>query len=79
MNIMSIMNMAMLYFKLNSGQSAQAQIVFQEGIDVIESVAAAMKDNKITMAEKKELVKELRQFSKAAISMLDNITIPEKK
>ena len=77
MNIMSIMNMAMLYFKLNSGQSAQAQIVFQEGIDVIESVAAAMKDNKITMAEKKALTKELREFSKAAIKLMDDIQIPK--
>ena len=67
----------MLYFKLNSGQSAQAQIVFQEGIDVIESVAAAMKDNKITMAEKKALTKELREFSKAAIKLMDDIQIPK--
>ena len=77
MNPIAIMNMAMLYFKLNSGQSAQAQIVFQEGIDVIESVAAAMKDNKITMAEKKALTKELREFSKAAIKLMDDIQIPK--
>ena len=57
--------------------SAQAQIVFQEGIDVIESVAAAMKDNKITMAEKKALTKELREFSKAAIKLMDDIQIPK--
>ena len=77
MNIMSIMNMAMLYFKLKSGQSAQAQVVFQEGIDVITTVAEAMKDNKITMAEKKALTKELREFSKAAIKLLDDIQIPK--
>ena len=77
MNPIAIMNMAMLYFKLNSGQSPQAQIVFQEGIDVIESVAAAMKDNKITMAEKKALTKELREFSKAAIKLMDDIQIPK--
>ena len=76
MNIMSIMNMAMLYFKLNSGQSVQAQVVFQEGIDVITTVAEAMKDNKITMAEKKALTKELKEFSKAAIKLLDDIQIP---
>ena len=35
-----------------------------------------MKDNKITMAEKKALVKELRQFSKVAIKTLDDITLP---
>ena len=46
MNIMAIMNMAMLYFKLNSGQSAQAQVVFQEGIDVITTVAEAMNNGR---------------------------------
>ena len=64
MNILAIMNMAMLYFKLNSGHTPQAKLVFKEGMDVIESVAEAMKDNKITMAEKKALTKELREFRK---------------
>ena len=77
MNPIAIMNMAMLYFKLNSGQSPQAQIVFQEGLDVITTVAEAMKDNKFTNAEKKALTKELREFSKAAIKLLDDIKMPE--
>ena len=77
MNAISFMNIAMLYFKLNGGQSAEAKVVFKEGMDVINVLAAAMKDNKITNAEKKALVKELRQFSKAAIKMLDDITLPE--
>ena len=47
-------------------------------MDVIQTMTKALKDNKITMAEKKALVKELREFSKAAINMLDNITIPGK-
>ena len=51
--------------------------MFQEGIDVITTVAEAMKDNKITMAEKKALTKELREFSKAAIKLLDDIQIPK--
>ena len=77
MNPTAIITMGMLYFKLNSGQSSQEQIVFQEGIDVIQSVAHAMKDNKITMAEKKALTKELKEFSKAAIKLLDDVQIPE--
>jgi len=77
--MIKLMNIAMLYFQLNAGSSNDAKIVFKEGMDVIQTMTKAMKDNKITMAEKKELVKELRQFSKAAISMLDNITIPERK
>ena len=34
MNPIAIMQMAMLYFKLNGGQSAQAKYVFKEGMDV---------------------------------------------
>ena len=79
MNIMAIMNMAMLYFKLNAGQSAQAKAILKEGVDVIETLSKAMKDNKITNAEKKALVKELREFSKVAIDTLDAMTIPETK
>ena len=77
MNPIAIMNMAMLYFKLNSGQSSQAKAILKEGVDVIETLSKAMKDNKITMAEKKALVKELKEFSKIAIKTLDDLTIPE--
>ena len=49
----------------------------KEGMDVINTMSIAMKDGKITMAEKKALVKEIREFSKASIKMLDNITIPD--
>ena len=77
MNPIAIMQMAMMYFKLNAGQSAQAKHVFKEGMDVIQTMAAAAKDNKITAAEKKALVKELREFSKSAIDLLDGINIPE--
>ena len=69
----------MLYFKLNAGQSNQAKAILKEGIDVITVLSEAMKDNKITMAEKKALVKELREFSKVAIDTLDSITIPPTK
>ena len=48
MNPIAIMNMAMLYFKLNSGQSSQAKAILKEGVDVIETLSKAMKDNKIT-------------------------------
>ena len=77
MNPIAIMQMAMMYFKQNGGQSAQAKVVFKEGMDVIQTIAAATKDNKITAAEKKALVRELREFSKAAIDLLDGLKIPE--
>ena len=76
MNPTSLMNMAMLYFQLNMGASKEAKVVLAEGMDVIAVMTKAMKDNKITSAEKKALVKELKEFSKAAITLLDNITIP---
>jgi len=79
MNPIAIMQMAMLYFKLNAGQSSQAKAILKEGVDVITILSEAMKDNKITMAEKKALVKELREFSKVAIDTLDSITIPTPK
>ena len=66
----------MLYFQLNMGSSTQAKVVLKEGMDVISVMTKAMKDNKISATEKRALVKELREFSKAAIKMLDDITIP---
>ena len=75
-NILMFM-VSIMYFKMNMGTSKDAKIVLAEGMDVMNSLVAAMKDNKITNAEKKALAKELRQFSKAAITMLDNITLPE--
>tara|TARA_R110002020_G_scaffold206273_8_gene411488 strand:- start:2027 stop:2260 length:234 start_codon:yes stop_codon:yes gene_type:complete len=77
MNPIAIMQMAMLYFKLNAGQSSNAKAILKEGLDVITVMSSAMKDNKITMAEKKALVKELKEFSKVAIKTLDDLTIPE--
>ena len=76
MNAMNIMKMAMLYFQLNAGQSHRAKLILKEGMDGVSALSQAMKDNKITMAEKKLLVKELREFSKASIDTLDSITIP---
>ena len=56
MNPIAIMQMAMLYFKLNAGQSNEAKAILKEGVDVITVMSAAMKDNKITMAEKNMLL-----------------------
>lgn len=75
MNATSLIGLALLYFKLNSGQSAQAGAILKEGMDVINALATAMKDKQITNAEKKVIVKELREFSKVSIKMLDEITL----
>ena len=46
-------------------------------MDVITAIGKAMKDKKITNAEKKAVVKEIKEFSKAATDLLDSIAIPE--
>ena len=77
MNSSSLINLVMLYFKLNSGIGNDAKVIMKEGMDVINSLTVALKDNKITMAEKDALVAELDDFSDAVIELIDNITIPE--
>ena len=77
MNSSSLINLVMLYFKLNSGIGNDAKVIMKEGMDVINSLTVALKDNKITMAEKDALVAELDDFSGAVIELIDNITIPE--
>ena len=46
-------------------------------MDVIKSLGAALKDKKITQAEKEAFAAELQEFSDAAIKLIDNIVIPE--
>ena len=46
-------------------------------MDVVETLGKALKDKKITMTEKKALVKELREFSKTTINALDKLVIPD--
>ncbi len=77
MNSSSLINLVLLYFKLNSGIGNDAKVIMKEGMDVINSLTKALKDNKITMAEKDDLVAELDDFSGAVIKLIDNITIPE--
>lgn len=77
MNSTGMINLLLLYFKLNGNIGSNAKVVMKEGMDVINTMSIALKDNKITMAEKKALTKEIREFSKAAIKLLDDIQIPE--
>jgi uncharacterized protein (DUF2461 family) len=59
------------------GQSAAGKKVIKEALDVVQSLGSAMKDNKITMVEKKALIKELREFTKTTIDLIDAIQIPD--
>jgi len=77
MNPLAIINLAITFIQLNAGQSAAAKNIIKEALDVVQSLGKAMKDKKITMAEKKALVKELKEFSTATIKALDNLIIPE--
>ena len=77
MNPMAMLSLAITFMQLNAGQTAEGKKILKEGMDVIQTLGEAFKDKKITMAEKKALVKELREFSKATIDALDKLVIPE--
>ena len=74
---MNLINLIITFVQLNSGQTAQGKKVLKEGMDVIKALGAALKDKKVTMAEKEAIVSELQEFSDAAIKLIDNIVIPE--
>ena len=77
MNPMKLLSLAIVFMQLNAGQTAEGKKIIKEAMDVVESLGNAMKDKKITMAEKKALVKELKEFSSTTIKALDSIIIPE--
>ena len=77
MNSTGLINIIMHYFKMNVSVHGNAKAVLSEGMDIINIMTEALKDNKITMEEKKALTKELREFSKAAIKLIDDIQIPK--
>ena len=77
MNPFMLLNLAITFMQLNSGQTAEGKKIIKEAMDVVQSLGNALKDKKITMAEKKALVKELREFSKTTINALDKLIIPE--
>ena len=77
MNPFILLNLAITFMQLNMGQTAEGKKIIKEAMDVVQSLGNALKDKKITMAEKKALVKELREFSKTTINALDKLIIPE--
>ena len=77
MNPFALLSLAITFMQLNSGQSAEGKKIIKEAMDVVETLGKALKDKKITMTEKKALVKELREFSKTTIKALDDLIIPD--
>ena len=75
MNPFAILKLAMTLYSLNKGQGKIAKITLREGLDVVHAIGDALKDKKITAAEKAKIVLELKQFSDSAISLIDDITL----
>ena len=78
MNPIALISLAITFLQLNKGQTAEGKKIIKEATDVVQTLGAALKDKKITMAEKKALVKELKEFTKTTIDALDKLIIPEK-
>ena len=76
MNPFVLLNLAITFMQLNKGQTTEGKKIIKEAMDVVQSLGNALKDKKITAAEKKHLVKELREFSKTTIDALDKLIIP---
>ena len=77
MNIMKIFTIGMTFYNLNKGMANDGKKIMEEGMDVLEAISSALKDNKITQEEKYAIIAEIQQFSKASIKALDNIKIPK--
>ena len=77
MNIMKIFTIGMTFYNLNKGMANDGKKIMEEGMDVLEAIISALKDNKITQEEKNAIIAEIQQFSKASIKALDNIKIPK--
>ena len=76
MNPMKIISLGLTFYNLNKGLAGEGKVIMDEGMDILQSISDALKDNKITNAEKKAIVKEIREFSKASIKAIDSIKLP---
>ncbi len=56
---------------------ANAKEVVKEGMDVILKIREVAGDKILTNADKDAVVKEIQEFSTAAIKLVDEIKIPE--
>lgn len=77
MNIMKIITMGMTFYNLNKGLAGDGKRIMEEGTDVLQTISQALKDGKITNAEKETIVAEIEQFSGVTIEAIEKITIPE--
>ena len=56
MNPFMLMQLAITMMQLNMGQTAQGKAMIKEALDVVQDLGNAIKDKKITMAEKKAII-----------------------
>jgi len=77
MNPMKIISLGMTFYNLNKGLAGDSKVIVDEGMDVLKVISEALKDKKVTNAEKKAIVKEIREFTKVAIGAIDKLVIPE--
>ena len=77
MNPMKIISLGLTFYNLNKGLAEDGKAIVDEGMDVLQVISHALKDGKVTNAEKKIIVKEIKEFSKASIDAIDSLTIPE--
>jgi len=77
MNPMKIISLGMTFYNLNKGLAGDGKIIVDEGMDIVQAVSIALKDGKVTNAEKHAITKEIKEFSKASIDAIEKITIPE--
>lgn len=77
MNIMKIITMGMTFYNLNKGLAGHGKEIMEEGIDILQSISQALKDNKITNAEKEVIVSQVEQFCDVTVEAIEKITIPE--
>jgi len=77
MNPMKIISLGLMFYNLNKGLANDGKVILDEGMDVLKAISVALKDKKVTNAEKKAIVKEIREFTKAATGAIDRLVIPE--
>jgi hypothetical protein len=74
---MKLLALAWTFWQLNRGQTFGAKQIINEAMQFIRALGAAMRDGRISPAEKTVLIRELRDFSRAATEALDNLRFPE--
>ena len=77
MNPMKIISLGLTFYNLNKGLADDGNVIVDEGMDIIQSISASLKDGKITNEEKNQIVKEIKDFSKVSIEAIEKLSIPE--